>query len=186
MRHRVWQIEIGNHGSFFVLLPPPQQPWKSRFKKKKKNYLEMFIILHMYTKNLNHLMYASWDMECDRHNLCTINEHYMMYGSIIWYGAWQTEFCFHFGPFFALLSPPQTTKKTKILKKLKNAWRYYHFTLMYHKWQYDIWFLRYGAQQNFLSFWTIFCPFTPIKPENQNFEKMKKCLEIFSFHTCLP
>ena len=93
----------------------------------------MFIILHMYTKNLNHLMYASWDMECGRHNLCTINEHYMMYGSIIWYGAWQTEFCFHFGPFFALLSPPP-----------------------------------------------------PNNQENQNFEKIKKCLKILSFYTYVP
>ena len=28
--------------------------------------------------------------------------------------------------------------------------------------------------QNFLSFWGIFCPFTPDNPENQNFEKLKK------------
>ena len=30
-------------------------------------------------------------------------------------------------------------------------------------------------RQNFLSFWTIFCPFPPLtKLKNQNFEKMKK------------
>ena len=32
-------------------------------------------------------------------------------------------------------------------------------------------------RQNFLSFWAIFCPFTPPPPddlENQNFEKLKK------------
>ena len=35
---------------------------------------------------------------------------------------------------------------------------------MYHKWQsYDVWFLRYRARQNFLSFWTIFCPLTTQK-----------------------
>ena len=28
-------------------------------------------------------------------------------------------------------------------------------------------------QQNFLSFWTVFCPFTPLA-ENQNFDKAKK------------
>ena len=27
------------------------------------------IILQMCTKNHNHMMYASWDMQCDRHNL---------------------------------------------------------------------------------------------------------------------
>ena len=39
-----------------------------------------------------------------------------------------------------------------------------------------IWFLRYGEQQTeFLSFWTVFCSFTPRKdPENNNFEKMEK------------
>ena len=30
----------------------------------------------------------------------------------------------------------------------KNTWRYYHFTHLQHKWQsYDVWLLRYGAQQ---------------------------------------
>ena len=37
------------------------------------------------------------------------------------------------------------------------------------------WNIRHNGQ-NFLSFWTIFCPFTPSpnNPKNQNFEKMKK------------
>ena len=70
---------------------------------------------------------------------------------------------------------------------------------MYQKWQsYDVWFQRYQLQgQNFLSFWTIFCTFTPLKtqkikilklghfspfypcknPKNQNFGKMKKTPE---------
>ena len=40
--------------------------------------------------------------------------------------------------------------------------------------------LMYGSQdkrhdrQNFLSFWTIFCPLNPYRTENQNFKKMKK------------
>ena len=50
--------------------------------------------------------------------------------------------------------------------------------------------MRYGVQQtDFLSFWTIFCPFMPPLPpnnlENQTFEKMEKKnhLEI-SFYIC--
>ena len=42
-----------------------------------------------------------------------------------------------------------------------------------------IWLLRYGVRQTeFLSLWTVFCPFTPPKmnPENQTFENMKKTL----------
>ena len=47
---------------------------------------------------------------------------------------------------------------------------------MYHKWKsYDVCFLRYEAwQKDLLSFWAIFCAFTPLTtPKNQNFEKMK-------------
>ena len=43
-------------------------------------------------------------------------------------------------------------------------------------------------RQNFFSFWTIFCPFTPPppnNPENQNFEKMKKNdVNIIILHKC--
>ena len=45
------------------------------------------------------------------------------------------------------------------------------------KHSYEVQFLRYGVRQNFLLFWAIFCPVTPLSPnnpENQNFEKMKK------------
>ena len=39
----------------------------------------------------------------------------------------------------------------------------------------EIW----SATDNFLSFWTVCCPFTPrsMDLENQNFEKVKKTLE---------
>ena len=74
-----------------------------------------------------------------------------------------------------------TTWKIKVLKNEKNVWRYYNFTLAYHKWWlYDVWFLRYGTQQNFLSFCYFALFFVllrtnpPNNPENQNFEKMKK------------
>ena len=39
----------------------------------------------------------------------------------------------------------------------------------------DVWLLRYGVRQNFLSLWTIFCPFTPLWTQKiKNFEKLKK------------
>ena len=38
--------------------------------------------------------------------------------------------------------------------------------------------------QSFVSFWVIFCLLTLLT--TQNFEKIKKCLEILSFYTCLP
>ena len=51
---------------------------------------------------------------------------------------------------------------------------------VYHKWKsYDVWFLRYGAQQTeFFSFWTIFCPFTLLTTQKikvlKNWKKMPR------------
>ena len=78
----------------------------------------------------------------------------------------------HFCPFTQL-----TTEKTKIFKKGKKLWRYYHFTHVCDK------------RQNFLSFWTLFFQFYPLNnPKNQNFEEMKKeiHLEKLPFYTCVP
>ena len=74
----------------------------------------------------------------------------------------ERNFC-HFRIFFCPFTP-LTTWKIKHLKKWKNTWSYYHFTHVDQTWQpYKVWFLRYGADgHNFLSFWTIFCPFTPL------------------------
>ena len=73
------------------------------------------------------------------------------------------NFC-HFGPVFCLFTP-LTTQKIKIWKKWKKHLEIYHFTHGYHKWKsYDVQFPRYGAcdGQNFLLFWTVICPFTPL------------------------
>ena len=37
-----------------------------------------------------------------------------------------------------------------------------------------------------LLFWTIFCPYPPNNLENQNFEKIKKYLNLLSFYTRVP
>ena len=60
---------------------------------------------------------------------------------------------------------------------------------MYDKWQsYDVWFLRYEVQQTeFLSFWAIFCPFTPLTTQKSKIlKKWKKRGEISSFYTSVP
>ena len=116
------------------------------------------------------------------------------------YKVRQKVYC-HSGPFFTL-EPSDLPEKSKFCKNEKKAQKYYHFTFGYHKWQsYDVWFLRYGTQQTeFFSFWTIFCPLSPLPhpfplppplppppptlatQKNQNSEKMKKHLEISSFY----
>ena len=67
---------------------------KIKIKKKMKKESWDAIILHMCTKNHNHVMYASWDMEYDRHNFLS--------------------FCAIFCPFTPLL-----TLKIKIWNKFK-------------------------------------------------------------------
>ena len=105
----------------FLPFYPLKKPQKSKFRKVKK-FAGDIIILHMFSKNHNHMIYGSWHMEWDRHNFLS--------------------FCTAFCPFTLLW-----TQKIKILKNETNTWIYYHFTNVYHKWQsYDAWFLRYGVQ----------------------------------------
>ena len=97
----------------------------------------------------------------------------------------------YFGLFFALLSH-NNPKKSKFWESEKNAWRYYYFTQVHHRWQlYVVWFLRYEAWQNFLSSWTVFCPLTPLTTPKIKIlktwkKKEKKHLEISSFYTSVP
>ena len=78
-----------------------------------------------------------------------------------------------------------TTCKIKIIKNEKNTWRYYHFTLVSHKWWlYVVWFLRYGAGQT--DFFVILCHFLPIWLGKSKFWKNdKKYLDIFCSFTPL-
>ena len=102
----------------------------------------------------------------------------------IW-SATDRIFC-HSGPFFALL-PPYGPRKSKFSKNGKNNWRYYHFTNLNNS------HMMYGSsdiecnRQNILSFWTIFCHFTPLTTQKiKILEKWKKCLEISSIYNSVP
>ena len=86
----------------------------------------------------------------------------------------------HFLPF-----QPPDNPENKNFKFGKNTWRYYHFTHLYHKWQsynYGSWDMEHN-RKNFLSFWTIFCPFNTQKVKILN--KWKKTPEdIIILQTC--
>ena len=58
-----------NFLSFWTIFCPftPLTTWKNEEKKMKKIPGDI-IIWHMCTINDNHIMYGSWDIECDRHN----------------------------------------------------------------------------------------------------------------------
>ena len=77
--------------------------------------------------------------------------------------VWQTKIS-NYGSVFILLTPTlPKTRKSRILKKWKNCVSY-HFTNVYQKPQsHEVWFLRKSETDRFfLSFWAIFCPFTPL------------------------
>ena len=89
---------------FFAILPT-SQPGKSKFRKNKKIKKTSgdVIVLHMCTKNKNHVTYASWDMKLDRQNFLSI---------------WNIFCCF----------APLTIWKTKIFKKWKKSLKILFYT----------------------------------------------------------
>ena len=56
------------HLDRFLPIYPTHNPKNQNFEKMKKITGDI-IILHMCTINENHMMYGSWDMECDRQNV---------------------------------------------------------------------------------------------------------------------
>ena len=91
---------------------------------------------------------------------------------------------------FLLFYPTNNPQKWKFWKNEKIAWRYDHFTQVYHKWQsYEVWFLRYEAwRTEFFVILDCFLPFYPHnKMKNQNVEKLKKTPgDIIILHKCTP
>ena len=165
-----WDRIFCYYGPYFALLPTPyllndfENQSSERKKKMKKMPADIILLyIHVYHK------WISYDIWFQK------------------YKMQQTEIFVILGHFFPF--SPLKTWKIKILIFEKNTWRY-HFTNLHHKWpSYDALFLRYGVQQtyNFLSFWTIFCPFTPLGTQKiKILKKCKKHLKIFSFYKCVP
>ena len=103
------------------------------------------------------------------------------------YEAWQTEFFItlnHFLPF----CPPKNPKKQNFLKmkRPENIIILYMCTINDNHIMYGFWDMKHD-RQNFLSLWTIFCPFTPVETWKIKILKiMKKRLEIYIMilHKC--
>ena len=129
------------------------------------------IILHVCTKNYDHI-YGSWDIRHARQFFC------------------------HFGSFF-VFDPPNNPKNQN-LEKIKirpgDIIILHLCTTNDNHVMYGSWNMEHG-RQNFLSFWTIFCPFTPLtswkikimrKWKNKKQTNKQTHLEILSFYTCVP
>ena len=155
---------------FFVILDqflpfyPPSNPKNQNFEKMKKRY-EDIIILHLHTTNDDHM--DVWFLR---------------------YGAQETDFFLiseYFCP-FALL----TTWKIKILKKWKKTLGditvLHMCTINENHRMYVSWDMEHD-RHNCFSFWTIFCPFTPLTSQKTKIlKKWKNFLEISFFHTSIP
>ena len=151
---------------FFCPFNPPNSPKNNNFKKLKTppGYI---IILHMCTKNHDHMLYCSWDMV---HDSCNS------------YFSFWANFC----PF-----TPLTAWKIKISKKMKKAPRdiiiSHKYTTNQDHMLYCSWDMVHDRCNSYFSFWANFCPFTPLRAWKIKIsKKWKKHLEISSFHTSVP
>ena len=148
--------------SFFALLPP-RDPENQYFEKMKKTPEE--IILQMRTKNESHMMYGPWEMKWNGHN-------FLSFWSIL---------C----PF----TPPNNPKNQNFekWKKQPGDITILHMcTINDNHMIHGSWNME-RDRQNFLSLWTIFCPFTPLTTiKIKILWKWKKSREILSYYNSVP
>ena len=153
--------DIRRETEFFVILDHfwpfyPNNLGNQNFEKMKKTSGDV-IILHMCTKN-RHMMYASWDMECDRHNFLSF---------------WAI-----FLPFKPLLTPKIKIWKKCFGKTLDHKQRSYDVWFLRYKAQRIFFFCHFGP------FFTLWPP--PLTTRKIILKKWNKLLEILSFYTCVP
>ena len=131
-------------GIYWWTLKSPKSQTSGKMKKIEGDV----IILHMCTKNHNHMRYSYWDTE------------------------WQR--IYHFGPFFTLFHPllPNNPEK-QILKKWKKASGDVIIFLQQKTRSCDVCLLRYGVQQTiFCHFRPLFALLPYYWLKNQILEKM--------------
>ena len=103
------------------------------------------------------------------------------------YGARETEFFVILDNFFFPFTIPPNDPENQNFEKMKKMpgdiiLSYIH---VYHKWRsYDIWFLKCKVPQTFLSFWAIFCPFSPLTTWKIKILKLRKTPGHIILHIC--
>ena len=149
--------------TIFLHFYPANNPKNQTFEKMKKPPGDI-ITLDVCIINNNHMMHGSWDIEHNGQNFLSF---------------W-TIFC----PF-----SPLTTQKIKNLKK----WKKKPGDIILHKCAKNDNHMMYGSwdmkrdRQNFLSFWTVFCRFTPLTTwKIKILKNWKNHMEISSFYTSAP
>ena len=145
--------------SFWAIFCPftlSMDPKNQNFEKMKKMPADI-TILRMCIINDNHMMYGSWDIKYDRHNVLSF---------------W-TIFC-SFSKFWE--TGNNMWRYHHFTKVYQKSWSYAMLFMRYGAWQiYLLFFI-----------WGYFLPFyPPNSPKNQNFKKMKqKPGDITILHMC--
>ena len=118
------------------------------FFQKNKKTPQGIIILHLCTKNLDNMIYSSWDIECDRLKLLIMGHSLLFYTT-------HTHTHTH-----TSLENPEKSEFWKNKNKFLEILSFYScipkIIIIWGSWAMEC------DRQNFLSFWAIFCPFTPI------------------------
>ena len=141
---------------------------KNQYLEKKKKKTGDIIMLHMCTVNDNHKIYGSWDLGHNRYNFC------------------------HFGLFFALLAPNDPENQTFFKnEKMPGHIILHMYTINGNHIMYGSWDMHSATDRTFCHFGPFFTnllppPISPNNPQNKNFDKIKKLLEILSFYTYVP
>ena len=171
-----WNTEWGKHNCPFTTSPPPNPPpppfpiphpndlKNENFEKKWETGLEILsFYTYMCTINENHMIYGLWNIRCDRDK---------------------------FSSFWAIFCPfsPLMIWKIKILtlKKTPGDIILHICTITDNHMMYGLWDVEKN-RHNFLSFWTLFCPFTPLLTQKiKILKKWKINMKILLFYTCVP
>ena len=131
-------------GVIFFALLLHKNPKNRILKKYLKKWWRYYPFTHVYHKWKKNNMMGFWDMDCNR--------------QIFYFWA-------IFSPFAPPPPPNLTIQKIKILKKWKKCQKILSFYMCAIN---DNHMMSVSSdmecnRHNFLSFWTIFCPFTPLK-----------------------
>ena len=151
--------------SFWVIFgpftSPPTDLENQNFEKMKKRS-EDIIILQMCTKNDSHMTYDSWHMECNRQDFFVILDQFLPFN----------------------LSNNLKDQNFEKMKKPPGD------IIILHRRNINDDHIMYGScdnkrdRQNYLPFWTIFCPFTPLTTQKIKILKNWKYQLEISFYTC--
>ena len=172
MMYGSWDLERDRHNflSFWTIFcpftPPPYGPRKSKFWKNWKKYLKisLYHVTNVYHK------WQSYDVWFMRH------------------GVQQTYFFVILDCFLPFYPPnnPKSQNFEKMKREPGDIIFWHRCTINGNHVMFGSWDTK-RDRQNFLSFWTIFCPFTLLRTRKiEILKKWKKFLEISSFYIWVP